>query len=118
MISCILRILLYEIRPIRFHSIFSIHEQTKTKQWIQNSNSWKWRYFVIRKPLKKLKIFIKGVGKSTLTVQFVQNIFVEEYDPTIEDSYRKQITVDGQQILLDILDTAGCEGKKKKKIYM
>ena len=32
-----------------------------------------------------------GVGKSALTVQFVQNIFVERYDPTIEDSYRKQV---------------------------
>jgi small GTP-binding protein len=48
-----------------------------------------------------------GVGKSALTVQFVQGIFVEKYDPTIEDSYRKQITVDGQQVMLEILDTAG-----------
>ena len=32
-----------------------------------------------------------GVGKSALTVQFVQNIFVERYDPTIEDSYREQV---------------------------
>ena len=48
-----------------------------------------------------------GVGKSALTVQFVQGIFVEKYDPTIEDSYRKQIEVDGQQCMLEILDTAG-----------
>eukprot|EP00054_Salpingoeca_dolichothecata_P012110 m.67239 g.67239 ORF g.67239 m.67239 type:complete len:842 (-) comp19789_c0_seq2:154-2679(-) len=36
-----------------------------------------------------------GVGKSALTVQFVQNHFVDCYDPTIEDSYRKQCVVKG-----------------------
>uniref|UniRef100_A0A3P9HC61 Ras-related protein Rap-1b n=2 Tax=Oryzias latipes TaxID=8090 RepID=A0A3P9HC61_ORYLA len=50
-----------------------------------------------------------GVGKSALTVQFVQGIFVEKYDPTIEDSYRKQVEIDGQQCMLEILDTAGTE---------
>src|SRR5436305_14344342 len=43
------------------------------------------------------------------TVQFVQSIFVEKYDPTIEDSYRKQVEVDGTQCMLEILDTAGTE---------
>jgi GTPase KRas protein len=32
-----------------------------------------------------------GVGKSALTIQLIQNHFVDEYDPTIEDSYRKQV---------------------------
>jgi len=50
-----------------------------------------------------------GVGKSALTVQFVQGIFVEKYDPTIEDSYRKQVEVDSNQCMLEVLDTAGTE---------
>lgn len=50
-----------------------------------------------------------GVGKSALTIQFVQSHFVDEYDPTIEDSYRKQCVVDDEVALLDVLDTAGQE---------
>ncbi|CAF0796087.1 unnamed protein product [Brachionus calyciflorus] len=50
-----------------------------------------------------------GVGKSALTIQLIQNHFIDEYDPTIEDSYRKQVVVDGETCLLDILDTAGQE---------
>eukprot|EP01123_Difflugia_compressa_P014781 TRINITY_DN79_c0_g1_i5.p1 TRINITY_DN79_c0_g1~~TRINITY_DN79_c0_g1_i5.p1 ORF type:complete len:195 (-),score=50.48 TRINITY_DN79_c0_g1_i5:179-763(-) len=50
-----------------------------------------------------------GVGKSAITVQFVQGIFVEKYDPTIEDSYRKMVEVDGTQFMLEILDTAGTQ---------
>jgi GTPase KRas len=51
-----------------------------------------------------------GVGKSALTIQFIQNHFIDEYDPTIEDSYRKQVTIDTDPTcLLDILDTAGQE---------
>uniref|UniRef100_A0A0K0G0S3 Ras protein let-60 (inferred by orthology to a C. elegans protein) n=2 Tax=Strongyloides TaxID=6247 RepID=A0A0K0G0S3_STRVS len=50
-----------------------------------------------------------GVGKSALTLRLIQNHFVEEYDPTIEDSYRKQVVIEGNTCLLDILDTAGQE---------
>eukprot|EP00035_Acanthoeca_spectabilis_P019934 m.430305 g.430305 ORF g.430305 m.430305 type:complete len:190 (+) comp17145_c0_seq1:135-704(+) len=62
--------------------------------------------------MKEYKLVVLGsggVGKSALTVQFVQGIFVEKYDPTIEDSYRKQVEVDGHQCMLEILDTAGTE---------
>ncbi|CDH53233.1 ras-like protein [Lichtheimia corymbifera JMRC:FSU:9682] len=50
-----------------------------------------------------------GVGKSALTIQFIQSHFVDEYDPTIEDSYRKQCVIDNETALLDVLDTAGQE---------
>eukprot|EP01094_Clydonella_sp_ATCC50884_P005640 TRINITY_DN1457_c0_g2_i3.p1 TRINITY_DN1457_c0_g2~~TRINITY_DN1457_c0_g2_i3.p1 ORF type:complete len:256 (+),score=60.69 TRINITY_DN1457_c0_g2_i3:74-841(+) len=50
-----------------------------------------------------------GVGKSATVIQFVQHYFVTEYDPTIEDSYRKRDMVDNKSLLFDILDTAGEE---------
>uniref|UniRef100_A0A6G3MI69 GTPase HRas (Trinotate prediction) n=1 Tax=Henneguya salminicola TaxID=69463 RepID=A0A6G3MI69_HENSL len=50
-----------------------------------------------------------GVGKSAIVTQFMQNQFSDEYDPTIEDTYRKHIIIDSQDYLLDILDTAGQE---------
>ncbi|ESO88009.1 hypothetical protein LOTGIDRAFT_126707 [Lottia gigantea] len=50
-----------------------------------------------------------GVGKSALTIQFFQQLFVQDYDPTIEDSYTQHTQIDGQNCLLDVLDTAGQE---------
>ncbi|GFX25990.1 ras-related protein M-Ras [Trichonephila clavipes] len=50
-----------------------------------------------------------GVGKSALTIQFFQKMFVTDYDPTIEDSYIQHTEVDGQWCILDVLDTAGQE---------
>ncbi|KAH3727247.1 ras-related protein R-Ras2-like [Dreissena polymorpha] len=50
-----------------------------------------------------------GVGKSALTIQFIQSYFVTDYDPTIEDSYAKQCVIDDEVARLDILDTAGQE---------
>ena len=50
-----------------------------------------------------------GVGKSALTIRLVTDNFLDEYDPTIEDSYRKSVKIDNENALLDILDTAGQE---------
>ena len=50
-----------------------------------------------------------GCGKSALTINFVAGQFCDEYDPTIEDLYRKSFTVDGVTDQLEIVDTAGQE---------
>ena len=105
-----------------------------------------------RGPHQPIVVSCKGVGKSALTIQFIQSHFVDEYDPTIEgqsyfllsvpaihliprlcahiDSYRKQVptvlsnnqtrsstnwswskqvVIDDEVALLDVLDTAGQE---------
>ena len=46
-----------------------------------------------------------STGKSALTIQLTQNHFITEYDPTIENSYRKQVNIDDETCMLDILDT-------------
>lgn len=35
-----------------------------------------------------------AVGKSAFTMQFIQQVFCDEYDPTIEDQHRKQVVID------------------------
>ena len=46
---------------------------------------------------------IKRIRKLT------QSHFADEYDPTIEDSYRKQCVIDDEVALLDVVHTAGQE---------
>ena len=61
-------------------------------------------------PMYKLVMLgVGGVGKSCLTIQLVNKYFTYEYNPTIENSFRKQLTVDDETCLLEILDTAGQE---------
>eukprot|EP01155_Anaeramoeba_flamelloides_P047953 Anaeramoba_flamelloidesc40740_g1_i1.p1 GENE.c40740_g1_i1~~c40740_g1_i1.p1 ORF type:complete len:101 (+),score=19.23 c40740_g1_i1:12-314(+) len=58
------------------------------------------------------KIVLVGggaVGKTTLAFQFIQGKFVEDYDPTIEERYRKVIVVDEKACMLMVMDTAGQE---------
>ena len=43
--------------------------------------------YVSSKLLECLTWKLGGVGKSALIVQLIQNVFVEQYDPTLEDSY-------------------------------
>jgi len=62
--------------------------------------------------LNHYKLVILGsgsVGKSALVLRYVCDEFLEEHDPTIEDTYRKEVTIGNESVMLDILDTAGQE---------
>ncbi|KAJ1499533.1 Ras GTPase [Coelomomyces lativittatus] len=48
-----------------------------------------------------------GVGKSCLTIRFLKDDFSSDYDPTVEENYRKAVAVDGNPCQLSIVDTAG-----------
>ncbi len=57
-----------------------------------------------------IKLVILGkslVGKSALTYRFINDQFPKEHDTTIEDQYKINMTIDGYNCLLEILDTAG-----------
>ncbi|GAA5826780.1 hypothetical protein JCM3770_003987 [Rhodotorula araucariae] len=59
---------------------------------------------------KQRKVALLGsrsVGKSSLTVQFVDQHFVDSYYPTIENTFTKMVKYKGQDFQLDIIDTAG-----------
>jgi len=45
-----------------------------------------------------------GVGKTSLLLQLIQNTFHNQYDPTLEDNFRKQFIIDNESCILDFLD--------------
>ena len=45
-----------------------------------------------------------GVGKTALIIQMCSNHFVENYDPTIEDTYRKRVVIDSEPGMLCLFD--------------
>lgn len=50
-----------------------------------------------------------GIGKTALVYKLTTGTFVDDIDPTIENTYKKELKVDGITYILDILDTAGPE---------
>ncbi|XP_065838583.1 GTP-binding protein Rheb-like [Oscarella lobularis] len=60
--------------------------------------------------IKSRKIAIMGfraVGKSSLAVQFAEDQFVDSYNPTIENTFRRQFRHRGQEYSVEVVDTAG-----------
>eukprot|EP01126_Amoeba_proteus_P010199 TRINITY_DN13962_c0_g2_i1.p1 TRINITY_DN13962_c0_g2~~TRINITY_DN13962_c0_g2_i1.p1 ORF type:complete len:223 (-),score=38.51 TRINITY_DN13962_c0_g2_i1:273-941(-) len=71
-----------------------------------------WIMATVAPPASKMKVVVMGsggVGKSALSVQYTRRVFLKKYDPTIEETYMKQVDVDGNAIMLEIMDTAGTE---------
>ena len=54
--------------------------------------------------------------KSTITLFYCLG-FPEEYDPIIEEDYRKQISVGEMQFVVAIHDTAGAEEYSAMRFY-
>ncbi|XP_069320386.1 GTPase ERas [Eulemur rufifrons] len=62
------------------------------------------------KKLPEYKVVVvgaSGVGKSALTIQLNHQCFVEDHDPTLQDSYWKELDPDHGGCILNVLDTAG-----------
>ena len=68
---------------------------------------------MVERTQKEVKIVVLGearVGKTSLTLRFVNNTFDKEQDSTIDASFLgKKVTVGQKSIMLNIWDTAGQE---------
>ena len=67
------------------------------------------------KSVKAVVLGLAAVGKSALSIRFIQNSFVKDYEPTISNNYNKSVTIDHTTYSVDILDTAGMEGGETLK---
>lgn len=49
----------------------------------------------------------RSVGKSSLSIQFVEGQFVDSYDPTIENTFTKKTRIHSMDYEIRLVDTAG-----------
>mmetsp|Transcript_24784 Transcript_24784/g.27578 ORF Transcript_24784/g.27578 Transcript_24784/m.27578 type:complete len:195 (+) Transcript_24784:92-676(+) len=69
--------------------------------------------------IKLVLLGVGSVGKSAITICFTDNKFIEEYDPTIEETYRKVCDIDGDPFMLEISDTCGADNfAPMRDLYM
>eukprot|EP00009_Paramoeba_aestuarina_P001426 CAMPEP_0201511806 /NCGR_PEP_ID=MMETSP0161_2-20130828/4197_1 /ASSEMBLY_ACC=CAM_ASM_000251 /TAXON_ID=180227 /ORGANISM="Neoparamoeba aestuarina, Strain SoJaBio B1-5/56/2" /LENGTH=181 /DNA_ID=CAMNT_0047907435 /DNA_START=147 /DNA_END=692 /DNA_ORIENTATION=+ len=58
-----------------------------------------------------------GAGKSAVSSYFVERVFFDEYDPTIEDSYNIELNIDGEEYKGELFDTAGLDFGAMRTTY-
>lgn len=59
--------------------------------------------------MTEYKLLVVGAGgrdKNILVIQIIQNYFMDDYHPTIENCQSKQAVIDGETCFMNILSTA------------
>lgn len=59
-----------------------------------------------------LKLGIIGppsVGKSALTIRYIQKVFIDEYLPSFENLFKKSLVIKDEHVEVDILDSSGMD---------
>ena len=59
-----------------------------------------------------------GVGKTALTTQLIEHCFKEEYDPTTDDSYRRQLAIGDEVCIIDMEPGFGGDYPTLRDEYM
>ncbi|PVG01523.1 P-loop containing nucleoside triphosphate hydrolase protein [Serendipita vermifera] len=77
-----------------------------TSQGVQLGDIWRKGYAYFRDAAGRTKFHtvVTGAGKTSLVVRFIESTWFEGYDYTIEESYRKKCNLDGEDVILDVLD--------------
>ncbi|KAM5370897.1 hypothetical protein ACJZ2D_008330 [Fusarium nematophilum] len=66
-------------------------------------------FALLMESIKLMLMGAGGVGKTTIKIQALYPQFLDIDDPTLEDSYRKQVNVDGETCVLEVLETVDGE---------
>ncbi|CAO3607806.1 unnamed protein product [Mucor fragilis] len=122
--------LYYDVLPMsladtRGKSIYRINvcstpNQPQTKALLLSKNALVSEMCHLINPREKIRVFkvndgstVEIIGRRCTVSHWLEsdadNVYAETYDPTIEDSYRKQVVIDDYPCVLEVLDTAGQE---------
>ncbi|KAL9647531.1 hypothetical protein ABK040_006889 [Willaertia magna] len=105
------------------YSYLNHYFHLKTKQFKLNKEKKKPLFYDEHLDCLSLNILVTGpngyIGKSSIAMRYIQNLFEEQYDPTmIDDSYRKLVTIDETQYSLEVYSTSQNDDDTQKRIFL
>jgi len=71
-----------------------------------------WKGNNVKERMRHYQLLIIGPpqsGKSCIIYRFMNNKFVEDYEPTLSDHFKKQFQIEGEEISIHLNDTSGLE---------
>jgi len=87
----------------------SVRLKAKRKEELIRASTWRGSLAKTGKSIQLQLIGSPNTGKSCMIFRFINDKFVEDYEPTLKDTFKQDYKIDGETVMLHLHDNSSLE---------
>jgi len=87
----------------------SVRLKAKRKEELIRASTWRGSFAKTSKSIQLQLIGSPNTGKSCMIFRFINDKFVEDYEPTLRDTFKQDYKIDGETVMLHLHDNSTLE---------